>query len=61
MMKHLSPALVSVDFSKLYSNKTGYISVADDSGICVDYLGGAPGIYSARYSGGNDKDNNNKH
>ncbi len=30
---------------------TGYISVADDSGICVDYLGGAPGIFSARYSG----------
>ncbi len=42
--------------------QTGYISVADDSGICVDYLDGAPGIYSARYSGGhgNDKDNNDK-
>ena len=40
--------------------RTGYISVADDSGICVDYLGGAPGIFSARYSGGNDEDNNNK-
>lgn len=42
--------------------ETGYISVADDSGICVDYLGGAPGIYSARYSGGhgNDDDNNKK-
>ena len=41
---------------------TGYISVADDSGICVDYLNGAPGIYSARYSGGhgNDDDNNKK-
>ena len=39
---------------------TGLISVADDSGICVDYLGGAPGIYSARYSGGNDEDNNDK-
>ena len=37
--------------------QTGYISVADDSGICVDYLDGAPGVYSARYSGGNDKDN----
>ena len=37
---------------------TGLISVADDSGICVDYLGGAPGIFSARFSGGNDKDNN---
>ena len=42
--------------------ETGYISVADDSGICVDYLGGAPGIFSARYSGGhgNDDDNNKK-
>ncbi len=41
---------------------TGLISVADDSGICVDYLKGAPGIYSARYSGGhgNDEENNKK-
>ncbi len=41
---------------------TGLISVADDSGICVDYLKGAPGIYSARYSGGhgNDAENNKK-
>ena len=41
-------------------NETGLISVADDSGICVDYLNGAPGIYSARYSGGSDNDNNKK-
>ncbi len=30
---------------------TGLISVADDSGICIDYLDGAPGIFSARYAG----------
>lgn len=41
---------------------TGLISVADDSGICVDYLNGAPGIFSARYSGehGDDESNNKK-
>lgn len=31
---------------------TGWIALADDSGISVDVLGGAPGIFSARWAGG---------
>ncbi len=31
--------------------KEGYLSIADDSGLCVNALNGAPGIFSARYAG----------
>jgi XTP/dITP diphosphohydrolase len=33
------------------SRTTGLPALADDSGICVPALGGAPGVYSARYAG----------
>ena len=48
--------------AKLGCEESGYPCVADDSGLMVDYLAGAPGVYSARFAGehGDDKKNNEK-
>lgn len=40
--------------ARYFSEKTGLAALADDSGLCVDALGGQPGVRSKRFSGRTD-------
>jgi non-canonical purine NTP pyrophosphatase, rdgB/HAM1 family len=42
--------------ARFYASATGLLALADDSGLEVESLGGAPGVFSARYAGDNATD-----
>ncbi len=49
----------SIQKARHVASLTGLPAIADDSGLAVDALGGAPGIYSARYAGAGASDAEN--
>ena len=38
--------------AKYYAEKTKLLTLADDSGLCINALGGRPGVFSSRFAGG---------
>ena len=56
------PVLCETSSADEVSQRTGLLTLADDSGLEVDLLDGIPGVHSARYAGPNatDDENNNK-
>jgi XTP/dITP diphosphohydrolase len=54
---HENAAKKAVEISRITDGDV----LADDSGLCVDALDGAPGVYSARFSGGHADDEKNNH
>ncbi|MFM6973760.1 MAG: RdgB/HAM1 family non-canonical purine NTP pyrophosphatase [Agromyces sp.] len=62
-----APAETGVSFAenalikaRAAAQQTGHVAIADDSGIMVDVLGGAPGIFSARWAGAHASDQANR-